>query len=41
MAIRIANRRSILLVKGKPVAPNASRIGYGTDCSHQAIRKPA
>jgi hypothetical protein len=26
MAIRIANRRSILFVKGKPVASSASRI---------------
>jgi hypothetical protein len=41
MAIRIANRRSVLFVKGKPVASNPSRIGYGADCSHQTIRKPA
>jgi hypothetical protein len=41
MAIRIANCRSILFVKGKPVARNASLIGYSADCSHHTIRNPA
>ena len=41
MAIRIANRRNNLFVKGKPVASDVSLIGYGADCSHQTIRNPA